>query len=310
MRLADVHINGIGVHLPPTESAQSIVDRGILPAELVDRMGFTSAGVAGDLPAPEMALRAARDAVKQSGVSPGEVDLLLYADVWHQGPTSWQPQLYLQRHLVGDSTRSVEVRQGCVGLLTGIELAAGALRSVHRAALVVAVTAEPGLVEVLSMCTIAHAEQEERWHGGEALFPPGVTLGKPVDFLGGQQTFAPQSVEDLGAIALAHMQRITECTQQALDEAGVTAADIALVVPNNMPREEGRAYLGMLGFGLERSTWEHGRALGHMGASDQAVALHHLLRTGRVAPGDHLLVCGLAPGITYKAGVVRVTALP
>jgi hypothetical protein len=152
MRLADVHINGIGVHLPPAESAQSIVDRGILPAELVDRMGFTSAGVAGDLPAPEMALRAARDAVKQSGVSPGEVDLLLYADVWHQGPTSWQPQLYLQHHLVGDSTPSVEVRQGCV------------------------------------------------------------------------------------------------------------------VLPDNMPREEGRAYLGMLGFTLERSTWEHGRALGHMGA--------------------------------------------
>jgi 3-oxoacyl-[acyl-carrier-protein] synthase III len=40
------------------------------------------------------------------------------------------------------------------------------------------------------------------------------------------------------------------------------------------------------------------------------VSLHHLLTTGRVGPGDHVLLCGLAPGVTYKAAVLKVLALP
>ena len=140
MQVRDIFINGLGVFVPETQDIGFAVEQGQLTADTVANMGFTGVAVAGDLPAPEMALRAARDAVKHSGVSPNEFALLLYADVWHQGPAAWQPQLYLQHHLVGDDPLAVEIKHGCVGMLSGMELAVGFLRAAreHKAALIVA----------------------------------------------------------------------------------------------------------------------------------------------------------------------------
>ncbi|TWJ21092.1 hypothetical protein [Micromonospora endolithica] len=86
------------------------------------------AAVAGDVPAPELAPRAARQAVERAAHDPHDVGLLLYVDAWHQGPDGWQPQYYLQRHLVGGDPVAIEVRQGCNGMLGALQLGAAYLR--------------------------------------------------------------------------------------------------------------------------------------------------------------------------------------
>jgi 3-oxoacyl-[acyl-carrier-protein] synthase-3/clorobiocin biosynthesis protein CloN2 len=342
MQVRDMFINGIGVYIPEIQDIGIAVEQGKLTADTVADMGFTGVAVAGDLPAPEMALRAARDAVKDSGVSPHEFALLLYADVWHQGPTSWQPQLYLQHHLVGDDPLSVEIKHGCVGMLSGMELATGYLRAApeYRAALVVAsdnfgtplmnrwtsgagftvlgdcasavvLTKEPGWAQVLSISSTCYSKMEEQWHGGEPMFPPGVTIGRGVDLMAGRNAFEQKvSASTAGAIALSHLQRIIGCTTRALHEAGVKTSDIKRVIAPNMPRPEAQSYLSMLGFSIDRSTWEFGSGLGHLGASDHIVSLHHLISTGQVGVGDHILLCGLAPGVTYKSAVMKIVATP
>ncbi|HET8681311.1 MAG TPA: ketoacyl-ACP synthase III family protein [Micromonosporaceae bacterium] len=342
MRVRDVFINGIGAYLPETQDVGTAVEQGLLTAGTVADLGFTSVAVAGDVPAPEMALRAARDALKDGGVSPSELALLLYVDVWLQGPVAWQPQLYLQHHLVGDEVLATEIRHGCVGMLSGLELAARFLRTEDgdKAALVVSsdnfgtplmnrwtsgagftvlgdgasaavLTRRPGLLQPLSFRTATYSDMEERLRANEPLFPPGITLQHTVDFVESKETFnARTSASDLGSISINHVQRIIECARHALADAGVGARDIKRVVTDNMPKTEAENYLGLLGFSLDQSAWELGRRIGHCGANDQMLSLHHLLTTGQLDPGDHVLICGLSPGVIYKSAVVKVLATP
>src|SRR5260370_25763614 len=118
MRTPDTYLRRIGVHLPPVVSSETAIAEGRYPADEAEYFRLRGAAVAGEVPAPELALRAARHAFERSGgLLPGDLDLLLYADVWHQGPEGWDPQYYLQQHLVGGDVLAVGVPHGCRGPL-------------------------------------------------------------------------------------------------------------------------------------------------------------------------------------------------
>jgi 3-oxoacyl-[acyl-carrier-protein] synthase III len=342
MRVRDVFISGLGVFLPEVESTESAVERGLYPAEQLDSRGLTGAAVAGDIPAPEMALRAAQDALKHSGHSADDLALLLYADCWHQGPDGWEPQYYLQHHLVGDDLLAVEIRHGCNGVFSGIELAVGYLRGEagRKAAMVTAsdnfgtpmmkrwdpgtgfilgdgasaivLSKESGFAQLQSICTATYSLLEEMHRGTDPLFPPGATTGTVVDFEGRLEAFKAKLIsEGFGSeVMVINQQRKIDCLKLALTEAEVEPSDIKRVIVNNTSQAEASAYLGVLGFPLSRSTWDFTRGIGHLGASDHMISLHHLLTTGQLEPGDHILMFGVAPGFTYKSAVFKIVDIP
>jgi 3-oxoacyl-[acyl-carrier-protein] synthase III len=340
VRTSGLYIKGLGVYLPETVDIRSAVESGLYPAEDVEKYGFTGAAVAGEIPAPEMALWAAQEAFKRCGHRPDNVDLLLYTDSWYQGPDGWQPQYHLQRHLVGGGALAIETQHGCNGMFSGLELAAAYLNAEESrgAALLVAadnyatplmnrwqagpgfvagdaasavvLTKEPGFAQLMSVCTIAVPEGEELHRAGEPLFPPGITTGRQLDFNARTETFVR---EQLGGPTLwiAMHQQLVECVNRALYEAGIELGSVARVAFMNNDREtvEQRC-MGALGLPLSHSTWEFGRTLGHLGASDQIVSLDHLLSTGQVGPGDHVLLVGMAAGITMSSAVVKIRETP
>ncbi|MFR0359487.1 ketoacyl-ACP synthase III family protein [Streptomyces sediminimaris] len=344
MRVRDVFLSGIGVHLPDkVESIDSAVTRGLFPADEVEARGYTGALVAGETPPPEMALNAARDALKNGGVSPQDLAALLYAGVWHQGPDGWGPQYYLQRHLVGDELLAVEIRHGCNGTFSGIELAVGILRSApeNRAALVTAsdnfgtrlfrrwdsgaqnsvmgdgaaavvLTKDQGFARLLSVCTASYSELEEADRAGEPLFPPGITEGRVLDYKTRYAAYGRKLLaENIGPeLLVEHARRNTDCLNRALAEAEVTADDIKRVLIHNVGKGDAATYLNDLGFPMEMSAWDYGAGIGHIGAGDHLISLHHLLRTGQLQPGDHVLLAGMSPGVTYKAAVVKILDVP
>ena len=344
MRVRDVFFGGIGVYLPDkVESIDSAVDRGLFPADEIEARGYTGALVADQTPPPEMALNAARDALKNGGVSPQDLAALLYAGVWHQGPDGWGPQYYLQRHLVGDELLAVEIRHGCNGTFSGIELAVGILRSApeNRAALVTAsdnfgtrlfrrwdsgaqnsvmgdgagavvLTKDQGFARLLSICTASYSELEEADRAGEPLFPPGITEGKVLDYKARYAAYGRQLLAaDIGPeLLVEHARRNTGCLNQALAEAEVSADDIKRVLIHNVGKGDAATYLSDLGFPMEKSTWDYGAGIGHIGASDHLISLYHLLTTGQLEPGDYVLLAGMSPGVTYKAAVVQILDVP
>lgn len=344
MRVRDVFLTGIGLYLPETvESIESAVAAGLFPADEVEARGYTGALVAGDTPPPEMALRAARDALKNSGVSAQDLAALLYTGVWHQGPDGWGPQFYLQRHLLGDDLLAVEIRHGCNGTFSGIELAVGILRAEpeRRAAIVTAtdnfgtplyrrwdsgaqnsvmgdgasavvLTKDSGFAQLLSICTTSYSELEEADRAGEPLFPPGITEGRVLDYKVRYAAYGRKLIaENVGPeLLVVHAQRATGCLNSALEEAEVTAADIKRVIVHNVGQGDVATYLDTLGFPIEKSTRDYGAGIGHIGASDHMISLHHLLTTGQLEVGDYVLLAGMSPGVTYKAAVVQILDIP
>ncbi|MCY0941368.1 ketoacyl-ACP synthase III family protein [Streptomyces antarcticus] len=345
MRTPEVFIKGLGVFLPDTVAVEDAVEQGLYPEFEVELHELAGAAVAGETPAPEMALRAAQEAYKRAGHRPEDTDLLLYADSWHQGPDGWQPQYYLQRHLVGDDVLAVEVRQGCNGMFGALELGAAYLRGqpagadgeraatallvasdnfgtpmmdrwrmgpgyvAGDAASAVILTTEPSFAQLLSVGSVAVSAAEQMHRGAEPLFPPGPTVGRALDFQARNAEYKRAALADgvgTGALVRVHGKTL-ELVQRTLDEAGIALDDVTRVAYMNYSREivEQRC-MAALGLPMEKSTWDFGRTVGHLGASDQVISLDHLVNTGDLQPGDHLLMLGVGPGVTLSSAVVRI----
>ena len=69
-------------------------------------------------------------------------------------------------------------------------------------------------------------------------------------------------------------------------------------------------YLNVLGVGVERTTWEWGRRLGHMGAGDHVVGLNHLAETGTLGVGDRVALAGSGLGFNWSCAVLEIVAPP
>ncbi|WP_030769002.1 MULTISPECIES: ketoacyl-ACP synthase III family protein [unclassified Streptomyces] len=340
MRTGNVYIAGVGVHLPAAVGATTAVDEGAYSAEEIERYGLTAVTVAGDVPAPEMALSAARQALARSGLPPADIDTLLYVSVWHQGPEGWCPQSYLQRHLLGGDCLAAEIRQGCNGVFGALELASARLESgaPGRGALIAAADnfgtpgvdrwrANPGFLlgdggsalvlsnrdgfaRLLSVGTRTVPELEELHRSGAPMFPPGATTGEQLDFgTRAARFFRSGDMPPDGGLRLLKAQE--ELVGACLEEAGLRTSDITRVAYMNTERamtEE--RLLAPLGLTLEQSTWEFGRAVGHVSASDQVISFDHLLTTGGLRAGDRLLALGVGPGVGIGCAVIEVRETP
>ncbi|MDG4827787.1 ketoacyl-ACP synthase III family protein [Solwaraspora sp. WMMD1047] len=339
----EIFIGGVGSVVPPLVSIETAIEQGLCPPDKAELHELGGAAVAGDRPAPELALAAAQDALKRHGSGGDNLGLLLYVDVWHQGPDGWLPHYYLQRHLTGGEVLALEVRQGCNGMFNALELAAGYLRGDprRRDILIVAaenfgtplidrwrtgpnlimgdgasalvLTAQPSFAQLMAVESVTIAAGEELHRRGEEFFPPGVTTGRQVDFAARTDAFVELTMadEELWAIWAMINQQLVEVVERACATAGIGIDDITRVAFTNLGREsvEERC-MGALGIPMSRSTWTHGRDIGHVGASDQVIALDHLLATGELRPGDHLLMAGVGPGVTVSCALVRITDTP
>lgn len=341
MLTPDTYLRSIGVYLPVVVSIETAIAEGRYPAGEAEYFRLRGAAVAGEIPAPELALRAARYAFERSGgVSPGDLDLLLYTDVWHQGPEGWDPQYYLQQHLVGGDVLAVELRHGCCGLFSALQLTAGYLRPDGGTALLVGadnhgtplvdrwrmiegtvmgdagcallITTDAGFAQVRSVNVTVLPEAEAVNDGGVPMFPPDATVGRPLDFAARNREFRKRLLEGDGAdVMLAIQKTLLELVDRTLKEAGITLSEVTRVAfPHGRRDDLEHRGLNWFGLTIADTTWEFGAGVGHLGVSDQFVALDHLLATGALAAGDHVLLIGLGAGTTMACAVLEILSIP
>ncbi|RJQ80815.1 ketoacyl-ACP synthase III family protein [Amycolatopsis panacis] len=340
MRTPDMYLSGIGSVIPPVFPVDRAVAEGLYPALEAEVHEFLGVALAGERPAPDMALEAARTALERADTGPDSFSLLLYTGTWHQGPDGWPPQAYLQRHLLGGRVPAMSVRQGCNGLFDALELAACYLRAepARESALLVAadnygtpmidrwriapgviagdaavaltITKNTGFARLLSVTSTAAPAAEELHRSGEPMFPPTITDGRPQDFTARLDHYRANPPAEADVLARIP-GLLLELVETAVAEAGITIADLAKVAFETRSREiiEQRVMVP-LGLDVSKSTWEFGRRIGHCGAADQFLALEHLLVSGELVSGDHVLLLGQAPGVVLSAGVVQVLEIP
>jgi 3-oxoacyl-[acyl-carrier-protein] synthase-3 len=333
-------VRSLGSFVPDVVTIEQAVRDGRYPAEDVERFQQIGAAVAGDVSAPEMARRAVLDAYDRWGdSSPRDLDLLLYPSVWHQGPNGWQPQHYLQMHLLGGDVPAFEIRSGCVGMISSLQLAAGYLQAepdretamivsadnhgtplvdrwrmtpgavIGDAACALILGKEYGMAELLSVNVTTLPEADAVNDGAYPLFPPDATVGRGLSFGDRHEEFRQRLLKKQGTgIHLQIQKTMMQQVEQTLDEAGIKLADVNRVAFPHGRREDLDGQMDWLGIELDQTTWDYGRRVGHCGAVDQFIAFDHLVATGGLVPGDHLLVVGYGSGTSIAAAAFRVLA--
>src|SRR5512139_3639849 len=111
----DFFLACLGSYLPPVVPVAQAVTEGRYDRERAEEDRLEAIAVEPELSAPDMAVRAGKLALSRSGHRPGEVDLLLHATFYRQGPEFWMPASYVERFAVGNSAPAIEIMQGCSG---------------------------------------------------------------------------------------------------------------------------------------------------------------------------------------------------
>jgi 3-oxoacyl-[acyl-carrier-protein] synthase III len=324
VRTPELFVQSIGTYVPDLQAAPSGHE-------------FKSCAMAVGVPAAEMAVRAAREALDRAGTGVG---LHVHTQMFRQGTEGFSSPGYILHQLGISDIPSHEVGQGCNGILAGLQVAAGWLATVPDAGTALMTTSLNAGVSYLDRCRSAGAgtilgdgaaaavvgkdggiarvdalnsvtfPELEALHRGDALLldtDDGVREG--VDMVSRSRAFArgrgwdPRDLlEEIGTMT-------AETAQRSLDEAGITVGDLAKVIhPNVSPAVMEASILGPLKLTLDQSTWDLGRTVGHLGAADYLVSLDHLLSTGQLRVGDRVLLAGGTAGFTVSSAVLTVTA--
>lgn len=335
MKVEDLYLAGVGTWLPPAMTLVEAAARGLCDLAKLAPTGILSATVSNSEAAPEMAARAARLALDRSGVDPGEVGLLLYANTYYQGHDMWSAASYVQRIGVGRRGTAVEIHQMSNGGMAALELASVYLsaRRDRTAALAVAAdrfcppgidrwNSDPGTVygdggaavvlsrqggfaRLRSLVMVSEPELEGMHRGDDPFGPVPFSHREPIDLLACQRAF--MSRVGLGFSVSRIVDGQQEAMDQALEEAGVGIDRIDwFVLPHLGRRRLQASYLSLLGVDDSRTTWSFSRQVGHLGAGDQFAGIGHLVDAGLVGAGHFCLLLGVGAGYTWSAAVIEV----
>jgi len=342
MRWDNVFVAGTGSYLPSTvETVDDAVAAGRYKDQDRDVRGFRAVRVAAqDEPGPVLAARAGRVALGRSGLDATDIALVLHAYWGHQGKDAWSPASYVERYAVNSGAPAYEIRQGCNGGLSALELAASyiAARPDAPAALIttgdafhlpfldrwrtdeqmvygdgggaLVLSAHGGLARVLATASVGDGELEklERGQGpwSRAPFEDGTRLDlgarKREHLLSGDEEF---SFEDV----LARLRKgSSAAVAKALTDSGTELPDVRWCVHTTFPEPIAQnAVYGPLGFSRDATSYDWSLDYGQLGAGDQIIGLDHLLELGLPEVGDRLLAYGVGAGNVWTVAILEFT---
>ncbi|MBW4704214.1 MULTISPECIES: ketoacyl-ACP synthase III family protein [unclassified Micromonospora] len=336
----EVYFDSVGVRLGRRLDLREAVADGRYPdAEYVGN-ALLAVCVSDDEFAPDLAVAAARQALDRRQPSAADVRLLLHHGTYFQGQDVWTPSSYVQQQTIGGSAPAMEIDQKSNGGLAGLLIGASFLSACPDDATVLMTTGErfclpgfdrfrtesgtvmadggtalllssrPGFARVLSCVLNADPSLEAMYRGTRLKDAPHAG-DKPLDLRGRKARFMRKNLDDLEDISQRIASGFCDTIGQALDEAKVAAADVRrFVLPNNGRTVRWWTMLAEMGVPDDRTTWEFGRRVGHLGAGDQVAGLEHLLTTGCLAVGDHVVLAGSGYGFNWGAAVLEIVTIP
>ncbi|MFJ2741710.1 ketoacyl-ACP synthase III family protein [Streptomyces sp. NPDC087440] len=337
--MADTYLRGTSVRLPSSLLVADAVADGSCPPGIARATGTVSVAHSPHESAAEMAAAAARTALDRAGSGPGDVDLLLHADTYHQGQDLWPAASYIQREAVGNGCPAIEIRQMSNGGIAALDLATAYLAAGHGhadalltcadrfcppgidrwrtdpgtpyadGASALVLSRRGGFARLRSVAVLADPDLEPLHRGDEPFSPAPFTHRMPVDFEEAKKAFVSR-VGMSYAITRAHQGQRT-VVKQALADAGAELDDARWVVlPHFGQRRLTSIYHQPFGIDPARTTWDWSRTVGHLGAGDQFASLDHLLTSGKTAPGDLIVLISVGAGYSWGCAVIEMLRTP
>ena len=272
----------------------------------------------------DMATKAARNAIEQAKISPKEINLILVATAT---PDMLFPATacFVQKAIGASNASCLDISAACAGFLFGIEIAHQFITS-HTYDTVLVIGADK-LTSITNWtdrntCVLfgdgAGAAILRHRGGSHGVISTHIgSDGQYTDILfmpgGGSRCPITRDNVDLN-LATIHMtgkevykQAVTamlSAAQKALTDAGLTINDIACIIPHqaNLRIIEGIA--DRLGAPIDKFMVNLDR-YGNTSAAAVAIALDEANRSGRIKPGDYVLMVVFGGGLTWAGTVLE-----
>ena len=314
-------ITGTGSYLPPrrlnnADLVAQLAAQGVESSDdwIVERTGirarhFADAGVFSS----DLALQACRKALEAAGRSAADVDLIIVATAT---PDMVFPSTacILQSKLGAAGGAAFDVQAVCSGFIYGLTVADAMIRTGGaRCALVVGAEIFSRILDFQDRTTCVLFGDGAGAVVLEASETPGILAtdihadGRHVDLLcvpghvnGGLASGRPLLQMDGQAVFKLAVGVLEECARTVLAKAGKTEADIDWLVPHQANIRIIQSTARKLKLSMEKvivTLDQHGNT----SAASIPLALDAAVRSGRIQPGDTLMLEGVGGGFTWGA---------
>ena len=323
--MSNVGIEAVTYWLPDAAPTLDELERGGTlrgAAATLAAFGFRHARVAGAESHVDMALNAASDLLGESGISPDEIDLVLYAGALTSsttmecGPAPAGSVLQLRdlmdffKYPVSRLQNALDLtnaavagvdQQGCAAIFSAVRLA--------RATLL----AEPDVRTVLCVSAdrLPHGSSREVVYnlvsdGACALLMRREATRNRVIAM---HQVTKGAFWDSGSleneIIAAYFPTARTVIEETLRKAGVTLDDVDWVIPHNVSLRSWEILLGLIGCPREKLYSENIGRIGHTIAADNFINLRDATDAGVIKKGDLLLLFTFGYGLNWSCMVLE-----
>ena len=325
--LRPVGISGVALCVPPRVLTNLELERMVDTSDewIRTRTGIVERRVADpEVATSDLALGAARQALERAGVSAADLDLIIVATVTPDMPFP-ATACVVQDRLGARRAGAFDLEAGCSGFVYGVSLASQAICTGACAnALVVGAEILTRVVDWTDRSTCVIAGDG----AGAAVLQPtspgrGVLSfalhadGSGGDFLkmpaGGSRI--PTTAETVKqGLHYAYMDGqeifrfavrvVEEVALECLDKAGLTLADVDLIIPHQANIRIIEACAKRMGVPEDKWVSNVDR-YGNTSAASIPIALAESVESGRLCEGQLVLLVGFGAGLTYAAAAIR-----
>ena len=274
-------------------------------AWIAERTGIRERHVGGSTVG--LSVESGRRALEMSGVDPDDIDLLVLATTTPDRAVPASASSV--QHELGLSCGAFDLNAACSGWVYGLVAAHGFIGLGAETILLIGTDTLARITDWTDRNTAVLFADGSGAAVIEAVDGPGQLLGWDLNSDGSAEEALYCEVGGFlqmeGKEVFRRAVRImVESATASMARAGVTADDIALVVPHQANIRIISASCDHLGIGLDRASivLDH---TGNTSAASIPLALAAALDAGRVADGDLILFVGFGAGMTSASAVVR-----
>lgn len=274
----------------------------------------------------DMAVQAAQAALQDAGLAPTDIDLLVVATVTPDLPLPAAACIVQHKLGMRTDTACFDLNAACAGFVYALDTASAMVASGrYKRALIIGVEKLSSVIDWQDRTTCVLFGDG----AGAAVIglsdQPGVGLlgtklgayGDCVDLLcithgGSDHPTTPESIAARNHCIRMKGKEVFKIAVRAMDEAardileqqGVSADQIALVIPHQANLRIIEAISQYLKLPMERFYVNVDR-YGNTSAASIPIALDEARRAGRIKPGDLTLFVAFGAGLTYGSALIR-----
>ena len=318
-------IAGWGMAVPSARLTNADLERMVATSDewIVSRTGIRERRIAGEgETTASLAAEAGAAAIKNAGLTPADIDLLVVATASPEQPIPHTGAFVGEQ--LGLTCGSFDLNAGCVGFVYELVVGAGMLTQGFDNVLLVGAETLSRIVDYDDRATCvlfadgAGAIVLQPATGDEGLLSVDLGCdGSAADLLmvpaGGSRLPTSEATVAAGGHYLKMngsevfkraVRATIDSAQSALDRAGLTAGDVDWFIPHQANLRIISAAIQRLGIAEDRTVVNLDR-YGNTSAASIPIAMVEAVDDGRIRDGDVVLLAGFGAGMTWASAALR-----